>query len=195
MHRDGEKEFQRRLGRIDELVRAVEQIGDPAARATATELVQLLLDLHGAGIERMLDITYESGEAGPAIIDALGRDELAGALLMLHGLHPFDLATRVAQALEKVRPYMQSHGGDVELLGVSDDVVVRLRLEGSCHGCPSSHVTLKYAVEEAIYAAAPDVSAIDTEGVAEPRPMTGFVPMTELTTVTVSAPVLLQAQA
>ena len=69
------------------------------------------------------------------------------SLLLVHGLHPYDVETRVARALDGVRPYLGSHGGDVELLGVTDDGVVRLRLLGSCDGCPSSSVTLKLAVE------------------------------------------------
>ena len=89
------------------------------------------------------------------------------SLLLLHGLHPLDLEARVRQALEQVRPYLRTHGGDVELLGV-DDGVVRLRMQGSCHGCPSSAVTLKHTIEEAIYDAAPDVAAIEVEGVVEP---------------------------
>ena len=72
-----------------------------------------------------------------------------GGLLLLHGLHPLDLEARVRQALDKVRPYLRSHGGNVELLGV-DEGVVRLRLEGSCHGCPSSAATMRQTIEEAI---------------------------------------------
>jgi Fe-S cluster biogenesis protein NfuA len=66
-----------------------------------------------------------------------------------------------------VRPYLAGHGGGVELLGVEDGVV-RLRLEGACHGCPSSSLTLRAAVEEAVMKAAPDVERIDADGVVEP---------------------------
>jgi hypothetical protein len=59
-----QKEFQQRIGKIEQLVKSIDQIGDPGAQANARELVQLLLDLHGAGIERMLDITFETGAAG-----------------------------------------------------------------------------------------------------------------------------------
>ena len=104
-----------------------------------------------------------AGEAGAAILDACARDDVVGGLLLLHGLHPLDLEARVRQALEQVRPYLRSHGGNVELLGVGDGVV-RLRLEGSCHGCPSSAVTMKQTIEEAILAKAPDVTAVEVEG-------------------------------
>jgi Fe-S cluster biogenesis protein NfuA len=73
-------------------------------------------------------------------------------------------------ALEEVRPYLQSHGGNVELLGVKEGVA-RLRMQGSCSGCPSSTVTLRLAIEEAIQKTAPDLEGIEAEGVAEePKP-------------------------
>src|SRR4051795_9537844 len=95
-------------------------------------------------------------------------DELAAPLLLLHGLHPVPLEARVRGALDEVRPYLESHGGNVELLGV-EEAVVRLRMEGSCSGCPSSTVTLKLAIEDAIHKAAPDIDGIEAEGV-EPAP-------------------------
>ena len=110
------------------------------------------------------------GQPGDAIIDSFARDDLVGSLLLLYGLHPLDIETRVHQALEKVRPYLGSHGGNVELLGVTQAGVVHLRLQGSCHGCPSSAMTLKLAIEEAIYAAAPDIVALEVEGSSSGRP-------------------------
>jgi Fe-S cluster biogenesis protein NfuA len=102
-------------------------------------------------------------------------------LLLLYGLHPLDFDSRVRQALDQVRPYLRSHGGDVELLDTTGGVV-RLRMQGSCHGCPSSAMTLQSAIEEAIYAKAPDLTALEVEGVtkqpAEDR--STFVPVEEL---------------
>jgi Fe-S cluster biogenesis protein NfuA/nitrite reductase/ring-hydroxylating ferredoxin subunit len=176
-----EQEFMRRIGRIDMLVEQIEQFADPAAKEIAQELVQALMDLHGAGLERMLDLTWEQGgETGQAIIDDLARDELVSSLLLLHGLHPLDLETRVVQALDKVRPYLASHGGNVALLGV-DDGVVRLSLQGSCNGCASSAVTLKLAIEESIQQFAPDVVELKVEGVVPPPPPpSGFIPLTQI---------------
>jgi Fe-S cluster biogenesis protein NfuA/nitrite reductase/ring-hydroxylating ferredoxin subunit len=175
-----EQEFQRRIGRIDMLVGEIEQLADPAARAAAQELVQTLMDLHGAGLERMLDITWEKGETGQAIIGDLAQDDLVGSLLLLHGLHPLDLETRVTQALDKVRPYLASHGGNVALLGV-DDGVVRLSLQGSCNGCASSAVTLKLAIEESLQQYAPDLVELKVEGVVPPpAPPSGFIPLTQI---------------
>ncbi|MCM3900283.1 MAG: NifU family protein [Pyrinomonadaceae bacterium] len=147
---------------------------DPEVRATAVALVQALMEFHGAGIERMMEIVAESGESGNAIFDSFAADNLVGSLLLLYGQHPLPIETRVTQALDKVRPYLDSHGGNVELLGITDGVV-RLRMQGSCKSCPSSAMTLKLAIEEAIYAAAPDVVAIDAEGGTEQPSATGFV--------------------
>jgi Fe-S cluster biogenesis protein NfuA len=159
--------FQARLAQLDALVQTIDTFADPAARASAREIIQTLMELHGAGLERILDITAADGIPGAAIIDRLARDELVGSLLLLYGLHPLDLETRVRQALDRARPMLQSHGGNVEILDITAEGLVRLRLQGSCHGCPSSAMTLRNTIEEQIYAAAPDVVAIDVEGLAE----------------------------
>lgn len=175
-----EKEFQQRMQRVEVLARKVESLADEEARAVATELMQSLMEFHGAGLERMMEMVAEAGEPGYAVFDNFARDELVASMLLLYGLHPVTLEERVARALEKVRPYLDSHGGNVELLGV-DEGVVRLRLQGSCKSCPSSSLTLKLAIEEAIYEAAPDVSAIEAEGVAEqPAAPAGFVQIAKL---------------
>ena len=80
---------------------------------------------------------------GPEALERLVEDELVASLLVLHGLHPKDTETRVVEALDEVRPYLGSHAGGVELLGVDPEGVVHLRLEGSCDGCPSSTMTVK----------------------------------------------------
>ena len=170
-----EKDFNQRMQKVEALVRKIESLADPQARSVAVELMQALMDFHGAGLERLMDIVAETEGAGYAVFDSFARDELVGSMLLLYGLHPHPLEARVMQALDKVRPYLDSHGGNVELLGVADGVV-RLRLQGSCKSCPSSSMTLKLAIEEAIYEAAPDVVAIEAEGVAEqPAAPTGFV--------------------
>ncbi|MCG2622884.1 NifU family protein [Arthrobacter sp. I2-34] len=135
--------------------------GGPVARERAEELVRQVTDLYGAGLQRILDILDGSGAAGSGIRQALVADDLVSGLLLIHGLHPQDVETRVAAALDSVRPYLGSHGGNVELLDISAEGVVRLRLLGTCHGCPSSPVTLRLAVQDAIEAAAPEVTGIE----------------------------------
>jgi Fe-S cluster biogenesis protein NfuA len=160
------RELQGKLQRLDALIREVDRFADPSAQAHTREIVQAILDLHRFGLERVLGHVEGAREKGAAILDALTRDDVVGGLLLLHGLHPLDLETRVRQALDQVRPYLRSHGGNVELLGVGDGVV-RLRLAGSCHGCPSSAVTMRQTIEEAILAKAPDAVAVEVEGAAE----------------------------
>lgn len=176
-----ERELRERIERVESLIEGIERYADPAARDHTREIVQTLLDFHGEGLGRILEQVAQAGELGASIIDALARDDLVGSMLLLYGLHPLGLETRVQEALEKVRPYLRSHGGDVELLGIAEGTV-RLRMQGSCHGCPSSAMTLKLAIEEAIYAAAPDVAAIEVEGVVEPRAdgLPAFVPVEQL---------------
>src|ERR687884_1133859 len=141
---------------VRELVARVESLlGGLDERAT--EAVQALVDLYGEALARFV------AGADPT------EDELLSHLLLVHDLHPVDVETRVRRALEEVRPYLGSHGGDVELLGVEDGVA-RLRLGGTCNGCPSSTVTLRSAIEEAVMRAAPELERIDAEGVAEPQP-------------------------
>ena len=122
-----------------------------------------MTNLYGAGLERLLQVLSDSGRLDQQALDALADDELVAGLLLVHGLHPYDVQTRVARALDSVRPYLGSHGGDVELLGVDAEGVVTLRMLGNCDGCPSSSVTLQLAVEEAIQAAAPEVSSIEVD--------------------------------
>jgi Fe-S cluster biogenesis protein NfuA len=123
--------------------------------------------LYGAGLERILTVVDDAGAAATPIFARLAADDLVASLLVLHDLHPLDLATRIGRALDHVRPYLASHGGDVTLLSLEDGVA-RLRLEGSCHGCPSSTVTMKLAIEKAIEEAAPEILRLEVEGVAEP---------------------------
>ena len=162
--------------RLDALVQEVSEFADPRARATAQELVQTLLDMYGEGLARMLEITAESQASGLELIDTFASDELLSSLFLLHGLHPVDIETRVLLALDEVRPYLKSHGGNVEFIKVENNIAY-LRLEGSCHGCPGSTNTLKLAIEETLYKAAPDLDGLQVEGVTEP-PARPAIPVT-----------------
>jgi Fe-S cluster biogenesis protein NfuA/nitrite reductase/ring-hydroxylating ferredoxin subunit len=165
--------LQERVARVETLLGEIEALEDPKARSKAAEMVRVLLELYGEGLARMME-TVAEGEERERTFEAFARDELVSHLLLLHGLHPLDVESRVVRALEEVRPYLQSHGGNVELLGVEGGVA-RLRMQGSCDGCPSSAMTLKLAIEEAVQKAAPDLEGIEAEGVAEPKPATTFV--------------------
>jgi len=149
---------------MEELIHALDETADSPICRKARELVQIVLKMHADALEHVLDSIHDNALTGQQLIDRLAEDPLISNLLVLHGLHPLDLETRVRHALESVKPRLGLHGGDVDLIGVTPDGVVKLRLEGNCHGCPSSRITLKSSIEEAIYAAAPDITALEVEG-------------------------------
>jgi Fe-S cluster biogenesis protein NfuA len=148
---------------------------DPAVAGATEDLVRLLAEMYGAGWERAVTILRDAGPAGTALLDQLAADGLVSSLLALHGLHPLGVEERVNRALDEVRPYLGSHAGGVTLLGVDEDGVVRLRLEGSCDGCPSSLETVRNAVEVAVADAAPEVTGVVVEGVVEATATPGLL--------------------
>ncbi|HET9889288.1 MAG TPA: NifU family protein [Mycobacterium sp.] len=139
--------------------------GGPAAHDRAQQLVREVVGLYGAGLERIVRMAGDPGPEG-GLVERLATDDLVASLLLVHGLHPHDVRRRVSDALDRVRPYLGSHGGDVDLLEVvpgerPDDLTVRLAFKGSCKSCPSSAVTLELAVQDAVRAAAPEISSIE----------------------------------
>jgi Fe-S cluster biogenesis protein NfuA len=169
-------EFQQRLKSIEQLTREIESTADPALRASVQELVRLVMDLHGAGLERILEVIRAPGDGGEVLIHKLGRDELVASLLVLYGLHPLALEARVIQALDKAGSKLRSHEGEVELLSIEDGAV-RLRLHANGHGCGSNAAALKEMVEDAVYQAAPDITALVIESADEKEVKEGFVPL------------------
>jgi Fe-S cluster biogenesis protein NfuA/nitrite reductase/ring-hydroxylating ferredoxin subunit len=151
--------------------------GGAAARERAEQLVREVTDLYGAVLERMMDV---ASATDLGLVHRFAADDLVASLLLVHGLHPYDVERRVSDALDSVRPYLGSHGGDVSLLGV-DDGVVRLQFQGSCKTCPSSSVTLELAVEDAVRAAAPEISSIEVVA-PEQNPNAGVIPVESLMT-------------
>ncbi len=169
-------ESQRRADRIETLIQQVSTFSDTHARETTEELMQCLLDMYGEGLAHILEITAQAEAAGLALVRAFARDDLVGSLLLVHNLHPIPLETRVQQALDEVRPQLKLHGGSVEFVKLEDGVAY-LRLEGSCHGCSASTVTLKQLIEKSLYKIAPDLEGLDVEGLVGAE---GVVPNTTL---------------
>jgi Fe-S cluster biogenesis protein NfuA len=174
------RDFREDIQRIGGVVQEIESIADPAVRAATKNLVQSLMDLHGAALEKALDIVAEAGEPGMNIIDRLGRDSLVSSVLILYGLHPEDLETRVVKAVDKVRPTLRKQGCEVELIGVNDGAI-RLRVETGSHTCGSTAKTLQATLEGAMYDAAPDLTSLVIEGFEE-KPASGFVALDKLMT-------------
>ena len=153
--------------RIEVLLGELRSIASPEVGAKVEEVVGLLVELYGAGLERILEVVNEDADAAAPLLKRFTDDKFIESLLVLHGLHPVDVDTRIEAALDQARPYLGSHAGGVEYLGVDDGGVAHLKLEGSCHGCPSSTVTVKLTLEQAIAEAAPEVIRVEVEGVAE----------------------------
>ena len=173
-----DKDFQKRIQRISGLVNELDAIVDPAARSAAKQLIQLLMELHGTALERMLELTFAWGEPGERLIDELGQDSLVSSLLVLYGLHPEDLETRVARAVERLKPSLRKQGAELEIISMNNSVV-RLKAAVNGHACGSTTQALKATVEEGIYEAAPDASEIVIEGLEEKAAST-FVPLDRL---------------
>ena len=151
--------------RVEELLDALKSGGFGPAADAAEELVGLLVGMYGDGLGQIMNVLADQ-PGGAAMIDALAEDPLVESLLLLHGLHPLDVDARIQRALDRVRPYLGSHAGGVEYLGVFDGIA-RLKLEGSCHGCPSSTVTVQLAITGAVQDAAPEVTEVKVEGMTE----------------------------
>ena len=146
--------------KVEALLAEFASVADPATARRAEELVGLLVEFYGAGLARIVELLDEQAVA------PLLSDGLVTSLLVLHDLHPQSTEERVLAALERVRPYLGSHAGDVEYLGLDPDGTVRLRLAGSCDGCPSSAVTVKMAIEKGIEEVAPEVTKVEVQGMA-----------------------------
>ncbi|NYF89872.1 NifU family protein [Tunturibacter empetritectus] len=160
-------EFRLQTERVEKLAGRLQSAGDPEIRATALDLVQSVVELHGAALQRLVDSLLKTPAGEQALSEALEND-LVSSMLLLHNLHPDDIETRVLRGIEKARPYLKSHGGDVDLAGVRDGIV-HLRLHGTCGSCPGSSITLKNAVEDALFEVAPDIVEIVSENAAAPK--------------------------
>lgn len=167
-------EFQAHTEQIERLVEQVSALPDAEARTMALNLVQALMDLHGAGLSRITELLGESGEAGRKALAKLGADPVVCGLLVLYGIHPVELRDRVTGAVEKVRPQVQKQSGNVELLEVSDGLV-RVSISSTGDGCHSSLDALKQIVEQAIREAAPEIVEVAADGVASSN--SAFLPV------------------
>jgi Fe-S cluster biogenesis protein NfuA len=153
--------FRQQAEHLDALIAELEAGGDDRAQSAARELVQAVMNVHGIALERLIQTVAEQ-ESG--LLERLGDDPVVCSLLALHDMHPVPFATRVERGLEKARPYLRSHGGNVELIETDEYGNIRLRLHGTCRTCPASAVTLRDAVEVAVRDAAPEAEVISIEG-------------------------------
>jgi len=173
-----DKGLKQRLERLAALVSELETISDPKSRATAKELVQLVMDLHSAALERILEKMFAEGEIGQRLIDQMGAEPLVSSLLVLYGLHPEDLDTRVATALRRVHSELRSHHVSAELTSIENGAV-RVRAALGANACGSTAGTARTLIENAIYEVAPDVISLAIEGL-DGKQASGFVSLETL---------------
>ncbi len=152
------------IERVQRLTAALDEVADPVARERTEELVSAVIELYGQGLEQIFAVVDSEPDAGP-LRERLQGDGVIASLMLIHDLYSVSLEERVVEALDSVRPYMESHGGDVELLGVEQGIA-RIRLEGSCKTCPASQSTLELAIKSALDEAAPDLEGLLVEGPA-----------------------------
>ena len=170
--------FQEKIRQLGALVGELDAIPGNGGQGTARELVQLLLEVHGSGLERIMELIDESGEPGEGIIVRLGQDPIVRHLLLLHSLHPEDLETRVLKAIDLAGPRLRKNNSELELLGIRDGAV-QLRVRASGHACGSNGKAAQSIVEECIYDLAPDLTSLEILG-QEDAASSGFVSLDSL---------------
>jgi len=138
--------------RISELAQELMNHPDEAVAARVTELLDWYDLFHREGLGQLVDMirTWR----GEIFLESVGRDALTGTLLDFYELgegseDDAEAQAAVAAALEEVRPIVESHGGELEVTSITDGVV-KVRMKGTCDGCPSSSATLTFGVEEAL---------------------------------------------
>lgn len=176
MANDGE--FREQVRELGKLIAQFDQLPESPQKTAGRELVQLLMDVHGAGLERMMEIVFDSGAPGAETIDKLGSDSVAGSLLLLYSLHPDDLETRVRKAVERLTPRMRKLACTAELVRFEEGVA-EVRLTKAGHSRGSSAKELRAMVEDGVYEFAPDIVSLEIQGLAEPS-ASGFVALENL---------------
>jgi Fe-S cluster biogenesis protein NfuA len=154
------KELDQSLRRLEELIGVLEAHPEATASEAARELISIILSLHGIGLAKLMAILTKA-EGGTATIARLVEDDQVRAILLLHGLHPDDLETRVSRAIDRLRPHLGVHGLRIEILEIARGVVqLHLNASDGIAVKASTLLTLPGEIEDAIVAAAPDVEKI-----------------------------------
>jgi hypothetical protein len=164
MSAENGEDLRQAVHRLEELIRELDTQPDSAAREAARELLALVLDLHGIGLAKLMGIVT-TAEGGRTILARLVENEQVQAMLLLHGLHPDDLDTRVRRAVDRLRPHLGVHGLRLDVVEIARGTV-RLRLHGSGAAAIKAPLlwTLPGEIEGAVVEAAPDVQKIEIDG-------------------------------
>ncbi len=144
--------------RVDKAIAEVQSLA-PEIRAKAMALKSAIEEFHKVGLTHIVK-KLKDNPGGKPLLFELVDEPAVYALFAMHGLVRADLKTQVGRVIEMVRPYMQSHGGDVSLVDVRDKTVY-VRLSGSCNGCSMSSVTLRNTVEESLAEHVPEIEKVE----------------------------------
>ena len=182
---DSEKEFQEKMRKLGTLVGELDQMPGGGSKVATRELVLLLMEVHRTGLERIMELVFDSGNVhtGAGAINRLGQDPIVRNLLLLYSLHPDDLETRVLQALEAVKGRLRKVDREVKLVSIQDGTV-QLQVQSSRHAHGSKTKTrakasdLRSIIEGSVYDLAPDVASLTILGLEEES--SGFVPLDAL---------------
>ena len=147
---------------IEHLIQRLGALGESQAKSEAQELVRLLLSLYGAGLSRMLSVIRTEGGGPQAVLERFAEDGLIASLLVLHDLHPHPLERRVEHAIRSLQSHLPPHV-TLNLVAVTHDTV-RVRATFPSAGGGSLPGSFRAAIERAIQEAAPEITAIEVEG-------------------------------
>lgn len=170
------EDFEQLAAAVDRARRSLEAV-DPTARTAGIELQSAVENVHRCALMCIVK-RLRADPRGRELLFEMLDDAPVRAVLALHSIIRPPLAARAELALEEVRPYLRSHGGDVELVDVREATAV-VRLKGSCNGCSMSAVTLREGVTEALVGR---VEGIDSVEVLDDEPATAFIPLASIAT-------------
>lgn len=166
-----EDNLQTPFAELENQLRKLETIADPACRSVTTELLASVLRFHTTALERMLQL-IEASEGGGAILAGLDRDPLVRSMLLVHDLHPESASMRVRRAITELEPYLQKREAKLEIITLEEDCV-RIKVTAGTHSGP-----VGATIEQAIRNAAPEVEQVIIE--ESGRAGGGFVPLEAL---------------
>jgi hypothetical protein len=150
---------------IETLVGKLSALSDSPAKVHAQELVRLLMSLYGAGLSRILALVRTEGGGPQAVLDRCAADPLLASLLALHDLHPHPIEARVRRALAGLHPHLPE-STRVALVALERESV-RVAVEGAPPG-RTERDTLRLAIQRAIHEAAPELAAVEIDGLEAP---------------------------
>lgn len=165
MSGDGQRDSANEQGRLQELLGALGALDDPAAKSMAKKLVQAVMELHGTALTELLAIVEEAGtQPADTLLPRFAANPKVCGLLLLHDLHPEDLATRARKVVEHLRPHLGVRGVRIDFVGVEDNVV-RVRVTASGQKTQRPPVAeLRREIEDAVLAMTPDAADLAIEG-------------------------------